>query len=1198
MKKFYPRPTLYIFLIFIFFLIIPKTYSQKIKAESFNLSELSNQEKTQPSRSEEEHEIDGGWRYLNGNIPIPRNAKIMRQSIASLPSPNTIETPSAPPLQGFLGHVDPINLIPPDCHGAVGLNEVVTATNEFIIVHAKNGGAVLSKVSFSDFFNTENMSDPYMQFDPYINRYWLSGISTKSPNKVFIAVSQTSDPSGAWYRYSFTPVSADGSLLLDHPYLGFDKTMLVVTGRKFPGGTRFSGPVLFCFDKASLAAGNPITFGTNAQTIEKTSSDGDVPCPVTALNLTSAAPAFYIVQDWNGAASAIRLSTITGTIPNLTWNTSSAVFPAGGSPWSDAELGNLASQISEPRKIAVNDARISSAQMVNGKIWCAHHIGLPATGFTHTAVQWWQLSTSGAVLQRGRIDDPAGLVSRYYPTIAVNGNEDVIIGYTISSTSTRINAAYSTRTPSTPLSTINDEYIFKGGVSTYWKDYGTGRARWGDYSHSCVDPVTGDLWTIQQYAEQRLSLRDNDSRYGVWWAEVTFITFNNDATISNIAEPKSNASYCSLPINPMVTVKNVGSDTLKKIKIGLILDGINAGTTTVTGLNIPLYDSKDVAIPLPLNPSPGNHILQVYTFDPNDTKDERNSNDTSVVSFSVPETLTLPDVEGFENAAFPPQGWALYNPDADISWQRTTTASKGGVASMELNSYNYQNTNSVDILESPKIIINNVDSININFDVAYSQHNASSKDSLQIVYSTDCGATWLSTNYKKGGSSLSTNGGVYTNNSFTPTASQWRNEHVGISTCNINSSSILIGIKAVNGNGNNIYVDNFSITKVDTKRANAAVLSVNQPTFIICGTDFTPEITIANYGYDTLKTLTINYRVDNGPVGSFNYTGSLARCKTQAVTINNITSLPGEHVLTIFTTNPNGIADQYNVNDTLRKIIKVSPVLDAPVSEGFETTAFPPENWNLLNPDGAITWERFTGAAKTGIGSMTIRNFEYAASNTYDAFFSPVVKFDAAVDSFFVSYDYAYMQGAIFPGSSGLPVDTLEVQLTQDCGQTFTTIWEKWGADLQTFGDANSSTGTAFTPNKNQWKNINIYLTPFIGNKNFQVYFVAKSNHQNNLYIDNVNVYTKTLPQRLKSQGYLIYPSPFRNSFIIRNYQVPITLQSIAIYNAVGQLIWTKNLNGTGYTEMPVDLSNQAPGIYIVKLKYTDKTVVERIVKQ
>jgi len=1179
-------------------LTISNAFSQKITAETFIFSELSKKEKTLPFHREDEHEIDGGWRYLRGDVPIPRNAKIMKQLVASIPSPNTAQIPSAPPLQGFLGHIDPINLIPPDCHGAVGLNEVVTATNEFVIVHAKNGGAVLSKVSFSDFFNTENMSDPYIQFDPYISRYWLSGISTSTPNKVFLAVSKTSDPAGAWYRYSFTPVSVDGSLLLDHPYLGFDNNMLVITGRKFPNGTRFSGTMLFCFNKASLAAGNPITFGTNAQTIEKTTADGDVPCPVTALNLSSPAPAFYIVQDWNGSASAIRLSSISGTIPNLTWNTSSAVFPSGGTPWSDTELGNLASQISESRKIAVNDSRISSAQMINGKIWCAHHIGLPATGFTHTAVQWWELSTSGAVLQRGRIDDPTGLTSRYYPTIAVNDDEDVLIGYTISSPTTRINAAYSTRTASTPLSTMNDEYIFKGGISTYWKDYGTGNARWGDYSHSCVDPVTGDLWTIQQYAEQRLSLADNDSRYGVWWAEVTFSTFNTDAAISNIGEPKNNATYCSLPVNPVVTIKNAGLDTLKNVKLGLILDGVNVGTTSITGLNISIYNSKDVAVALPLNPLPGDHILQVYTFNPNGITDQRTSNDTSIVSFSVAATLTLPNIEGFENATFPPQGWSLYNPDADLSWQRTTAASKSGSASLELNAFSYQNTKSVDILESPKIIVNRIDSININFDVAYSQHDVHSADSLQIVYSTDCGVTWLSTNYQKGGASLSTTGGAYTNNSFVPTASQWRNERVGISTCNITSSSILIGIKAVNGNGNNIYVDNFSITKMDTKQANTAVLSIDQPSPLICGANFTPAITIANYGYDTLKTLIINYQLDNGVVGSFNYTGSLARCKTKSITLNDITSSPGEHVLTIFTTNPNGLQDQYQVNDTLRKIIKVSSILAAPVSEGFETTSFPPENWNIQNPDASITWERTTSAAKTGVGSMVIRNFDYAATNTYDAFFSPVVKFDASVDSFFVSYDYAYLQRASFPGSSGLPMDTLELQITQDCGQTFTTIWKKWGADLQTFGDANSATGTAFTPNNTQWKNINIYLNPFIGTKDFQVYFVAKSNHQNNLYIDNVNVYTKTLPERLKSQGYLIYPSPFRNSFIIRNYQVPITLQSISIYNATGQLIWTKNLNGTGYTEMPVDFSNEAAGIYIIKLKYTDKTVIERIVKQ
>ncbi|KAA9036617.1 T9SS type A sorting domain-containing protein [Ginsengibacter hankyongi] len=1188
-----------VFLFLFCSITVSNVYAQQIKAETFNFTELAQIQATQSFKIEGEHEIDGGWRYLKGNLPFPYNAKIIKQKIESIPVPNTVELPSPLPLQSFLGHIDPINFIPPDCMGAVGLNEVVTATNEFVIVHSKNGGAVLSKVTFPAFFNNPGMSDPYIQFDPYINRYWLSGISTSTTNKVFIAVSQTSDPAGNWYRYSFTPASTDGALLLDHPYLGFDNKLLVVTGRKFPNGVNFTGPILFCFNKDSLAAGKPISFGTNAQTIEKTTADGDVPCPVTAMGLTSPASTFYIVQNWNGGASAIRLSSITGTLPNLTWNTSSAVFPSGGSSWADADLGNLAPQEEETRKVAVNDARISSAQMVNGKIWCAHHIGLPATGFNHTAVQWWQLTTTGTVLQRGRIDDPAGLISRYYPTIAVNPAENVIIGYSISSPTTRINAAYSTRTSSTPLNTTDDEYIYKGGISTYWKDYGSGRARWGDYSHSAVDPVTGDLWTIQQYADQRLSAADNDSRYGVWWAEVSFLTFNSDVTVSAISQPNGTLPYCTLPINPLVTIKNVGMDTLKTVKLGLILDGVNVGIDTLTGLSISLYGSTDVAIPLPLNPPPGNHILQVYTFEPDGVTDQRTANDTSVVSFSVLPTLSLPDVEGFESATFPPaDGWSLNNPDGGLTWERTTVASKSGVASMRLNAFNYQTTKAVDILQSPKIDIVNTDSIRINFDVAYAQYDATSIDSLQIVYSTDCGATWLPTSYHKSGSALSTNGGVFVKSSFVPTASQWRNESVSISTCKIGTPFILIGIKAVNDFGNNIYVDNFSISKLDTKQENVALLSVNKPFTTLCTPDFVPEITIANFGFDTLKTLTINYQIDNGSISTFNYTGSLAKCNSQVVTLNAITSSTGEHVLTIFSTNPNGIADQYPGNDTVRKIVKISPILEAPVTEGFETTTFPPVNWSTQNPDGGLTWVRTTSAAKTGLGSMVIRNFDAPTSNTEDKFYSPVIKFDPKVDSFFVSFDYAYSQGATYPGSTNMPMDTLELQITQDCGQTFTTIWKKWGADLQTIGDPNLPSATSFFPGPTQWKNINIYLSPVIGNKNFQVYFTAKSNAQNNLYIDNINIYSKILPQRLKDQGYLLYPSPFRNSFIIRNYTVPTTLQSVAIYNSVGQMVWMKNYNGTGYTEMPVDLSNEAPGVYIVKLKYTDKTVIQRIVKQ
>lgn len=1205
LKKTKLYPFRYIFLLIIC-CNINTVFAQKItiRPEVFNLKELAERTSTQSLKKSGMREVDGGWRYMKGNMPIPKNAKIFKQKILANALPNganSIETPSPPPVQGFLGYIDPIDVIPPDCMGAVGLNEVVTATNEYVIVHAKVGGAVLSKVTYSTFFNNPaGMSDPYIQFDPYINRYWISGISTTTTNKVFIAVSQTSDPMGNWYRYSFTPSSTDGSILLDHPYLGFDNKLLVVTGRKFLNASSFTGPILFAFDKASLAAGNPINFGTNAQTIEKTAADGDVPCPVTAMNLTTPATTFYIVQDWNGASSAIRLSTITGTIPNLTWNTGTAVFPSGGSPWSDAQLGNLAPQLGESRLLAVNDARISSAQMVNGKIWCAHHIGLPASNFNHTAIQWWQLSTTGAVLQRGRIDDPTGAISRYYPTIAVNQAEDVLIGYTISSPTTRVNAAYSTRTVSTPADTTNDEYVFKGGISTYWKDYGSGRARWGDYSHSVVDPVTEDLWTIQQYADQRLSSADNDSRYGVWWAQVSFAVFDYDAMLSNIINPNASNPYCDLPITPKVTVKNLGLNTLTTVKMGVILDGITIDTTTLAGLSIPLYSSQDFTLPVSLNPPAGTHTLQVYTSFPDDSADQRSSNDTSVASFTVVPVLPVPNIEGFENATFPPPGgWFLFNPDGGLSWQRTTAVSKSGLASMELPAFDYQTTQAVDILQSPKIDISDVDSVRISFDVAYAQYDANSIDSLQIIYSTDCGATWQRTSYNKGGSSLSTVNGNFVTTSFAPTTSQWRHESLSISTCHLNSSSIVIGIKSINDFGNNIYVDNVAINKLDTKTNNAGVLSINEPSATLCGNDFVPQITLENFGSETLNNVTINYRVDNGTIGTFNYSGALAKCDVQNVTLNSITSSPGRHLLSIFTTNPNGTGDQYTANDTAQKTIQISPLLDAPVSTSFESANFPPDNWSLSTAaNDTITWEKTTTAADSGIASMEINNFTSAVSNTVNKFYSPVVNYNPSVDSFFVSFDYAYSPGAQYPGSTNLPLDTMEIDVTTDCGVSLIPVWKKWGADLQTTGNPNLQVTTSFTPNAHQWQHINIYLSPKIGTSNFQVYFVAKSNHQNNLFVDNINIYSKTLPARLKEQGYLLYPNPFIHSFVIHHYHPPVNLQNIGIYNSVGQLVWAKNLNGSGITEMTIDMSKFPSGMYFVKMQYTDKTVTEKMVKQ
>jgi hypothetical protein len=93
---------------------------------------------------------------------------------------------------------------------------------------------------------------------------------------------------------------------------------------------------------------------------------------------------------------------------------------------------------------------------------------------------------------------------------------------------------------------------------------------------------------------------------------------------------------------------------------------------------------------------------------------------------------------------------------------------------------------------------------------------------------------------------------------------------------------------------------------------------------------------------------------------------------------------------------------------------------------------------------------------------------------------------------------------------------------------------------------------------------------------------------ENNFYLDDVNIRTQVVPARLKTDGYLILPNPFRSTFGVWHYQVPTTLRYINVYNSVGQLVYSKQYPGGGEKIVQVDLSGKAAGIYTVNIGYED----------
>ena len=187
--------------------------------------------------------------------------------------------------------------------------------------------------------------------------------------------------------------------------------------------------------------------------------------------------------------------------------------------------------------------------------------------------------------------------------------------------------------------------------------------------------------------------------------------------------------------------------------------------------------------------------------------------------------MATPFTEAFEGATFVPVSWSLANPDGDVTWERTTTASSfgSGTASARMNNFSTDTRLRTDELVMPPLNLSGLTGPSLLFDVAYARYSATYSDSLSVFVSTDCGQTF-SRVYYKGGTSLSTTGADQTT-AFTPTAAQWRTETINLSSYTGQTRLI---VKLVNrgGYGQYIYLDNVKVGTVPVAAFSASSVQV------------------------------------------------------------------------------------------------------------------------------------------------------------------------------------------------------------------------------------------------------------------------------------------------------------------------------------------------------------------------------------
>jgi hypothetical protein len=416
--------------------------------------------------------------------------------------------------------------IPADDNLAVSTTEVVEAANELLGFWTKSGTPVnyngSNTISLATLFpgSAGGVYDPRIVFDPANGGHFiLVGLEqTTSPqvSALDIAVSNDSSPTpnpSTWHLYRVNGTTNVGgtNCWLDFPGLGFDGQAIYVTANLFDFATSsFYGAKVMTFDKNALetstvSGGSPaalistVSGGSPAALIPANSeiiADGGSIQPAVEIG---PAPAEYMIETWG--TTTVRLHAITNPLNSSYARTTTFVtVPAYAMNVPDAP------QLGSSTLIAANDTRIINAVWENGSLYAAHTFENTINGQDKATARWYQISTGNwpsgtpSLTHWGNIDPGIGIATDY-PSIAVDANGTIAIGYAESSASMYASAYYTTITTSGVVTTG----LVHAGQSAYTQ------GRWGDYSGTVADPTTpGVFWSVGMSTT-------TTGAWGTWW---------------------------------------------------------------------------------------------------------------------------------------------------------------------------------------------------------------------------------------------------------------------------------------------------------------------------------------------------------------------------------------------------------------------------------------------------------------------------------------------------------------------------------------------------------------------------------------------------------------------------------------------------------------------------------------------------------
>lgn len=294
----------------------------------------------------------------------------------------------------------------------------------------------------------------------------------------------------------------------------------------------------------------------------------------------------------------------------------------------------------------------------------------------------------------------------------------------------------------------------------------------------------------------------------------------------------------------------------------------------------------------------------------------------------------------------------------------------------------------------------------------------------------------------------------------------------------------------------------------------------------------------------------------------------------------SVFSMPGTYDVTLTVTD-NG------VSDTITKSIVIDGVNvePLPIAEGFEQGQF--------NPDWLLTqWGISDNVGAYGLSThcMYYDNYDadlqgaFADVQTAKYNLSGLADVRLTFDVAYVPYGYPY-------------VDSLAVLASTDCGESFTLLYKRGGADLSTVPGNN---GNYFVPANDEWRTDTVSLNSFAGYPEVVIAFRNIGYYGNVLYIDNINLTTSALSaiENINdASGFSISPNPNDGLFTVSDFAASPKPMTITILNSMGVSIRDFHYNSvSGEHHAMINLKSLGKGVYFVKVENGEGISVKKVV--